>query len=92
MGVVDSVRADIERLAKREPLIATYTEAATALALAAEMDKPKNSATSKSMCARALAETMKELRALVPPEEKKGALHGIKSGRSLRLVEGEPEA
>lgn len=41
---------------------------ATALALAAELDDPDNSATSKSMCARALNETMREIRDLCPPE------------------------
>jgi histidinol-phosphate/aromatic aminotransferase/cobyric acid decarboxylase-like protein len=44
--------------------------AATALALAVELDAD-NSATSKSMVAKALNETMAELRALAP--QKKGA-------------------
>lgn len=92
MGVVESVQGDIDRLAERMPLVAECAEAALALALASEIDASRNSATSKSMCARALSETMKDLRAMVPPEEKKGALHGIKSGRALRLVEGEPGA
>jgi hypothetical protein len=41
--------------------------AATALALAREMDGP-NSLTSKSMAAKALIDTMRELRVLVPAE------------------------
>jgi hypothetical protein len=33
---------------------------------------------------------MAKLRAMAPPEKKKGALHDIKSGRALRLAAGGP--
>ena len=66
MSVVEAVGRDLDRLGgeARESALA-----ATALALAAEIDDAGNSATSKSMCARALNETLERLRALAPDEK-----------------------
>jgi hypothetical protein len=87
--LVVSVFGAVERDLKRLPdHLAQSTLAATAKALAQELDSSANSATSKSMCAKALQDTMRELRELAPPEEKKGQLHDIKSGRALRLADG----
>lgn len=58
--------------------------AATALALAAEIDDPENSATSKSLCARALNETMAELRELAPPKQDKDRLDEVTRKRDER--------
>jgi hypothetical protein len=66
MSVAAAVQRDIEALAKRDPKLASSGLAALALSLAGEMDA-KNSATSKSMCARALAETLEKLEAMAPP-------------------------
>ena len=66
--VVGAVERDLAELARRLPGLDESAEAATALALARELDD-ENSATSKSMCARALNETMALLRASVPIEE-----------------------
>jgi hypothetical protein len=67
-SVVGAVRRDLERIGKLDARLAESGLAATALALAREIDKSGNSATSKSMCARALGETMDRLRELAPAE------------------------
>lgn len=68
MTVAAATQRDIDKLAERDSSIATCGLAALALALAREMDED-NSATSKSMCARALAETLDRLQAMAPAEE-----------------------
>lgn len=52
--------------------------------MAVEMDDAKNSATSKSMCAARLNETMEALRAMCPPEQKHDALDEIAARRDKR--------
>lgn len=56
---------------------------ASAVALARELDE-KNSATSKSMCARALREAMDRLRELAPPKQRADALDDLKARRDRR--------
>ena len=60
MSVVDAVQGEIDVLPAG---LRAGAFAATALALAAELYDPDNSATSKSMCARALTETLEKLHA-----------------------------
>ena len=57
--VNEAVRRELESM----PAMRDGVLAAMVLALAAELDKPENSATAKAMCARALVETFRELRA-----------------------------
>lgn len=71
MSVVEAVTRDLASIRKRAPELADSALAASALVLAAELDDKGNSATSKSMCSRALVEVMEELRALAPPPVKK---------------------
>jgi hypothetical protein len=67
---VVSVEAGVERDLERLGVEARDSALAElALALAAEIDEPKNSATSKAMCAKALMDTMAALRALAPPKK-----------------------
>lgn len=56
---------------------------ASALALARELDV-RNSATSKSMCARALREAMDRLRELAPPVLKRDAVDELAAARKVR--------
>lgn len=86
--VVDAVRRDLARLAKLDPSLANNTLAATALALARDLDDPGNSATSHSMCAKALAETMGSLYALAPEGPKGDRLDELSSRRAARLAGG----
>lgn len=89
MSVFEAVERDLEEIGRRDSALASSALAMTAKALAERIDDPANSATSVSMCSRALVEVMEKLRELAPPAEKKGTLHGIRSGRALRLVEGQ---
>jgi hypothetical protein len=84
MGAVVSVKRD---LAKLPAHLAKSAEAATALALASRLDEETGS---PSECAKALLAAMSTLRGLAAAAEKKGALHGIKSGRAQRLAAGSP--
>lgn len=58
--------------------------AATALALAAELDDPSNSATSKSMCAKSMVDVLRELRAVAPPKREADDLDDLTARRKVR--------
>lgn len=79
--VVEALERDLAALCElpkgSEALIAS------AFALARELDA-KNSATSKSMCARAFREQMEQLRALAPTEPRKDAIDELAARRSQR--------
>lgn len=83
LTVTEAVTRDLEKLAVRDPELATSGLAANALQLAREMDS-KSSATSKSMCARALNETMEKLRELAPEEPKRDGIDELTRKREAR--------
>lgn len=86
-GSGSSVVAALEReLAELPAEFAGSTLAASAMALAREMDKPGNSATSKSMCARALNETLEKLRAQIPEADEGDELDELAARRAERLA------
>ena len=68
--------------------LATGGLAITALALAREIDSPTNSATSKSMCARSLLDTMDRLRALTPVDQEADGLDDLARRREARRAGG----
>lgn len=70
--VAEGVYRDLAAAAAVAPALAQSALAGTAIRLAMEMENPYNSATSKSMCARALIETMEQIRALMPDGEEEG--------------------
>jgi hypothetical protein len=80
MSVEAAVEHDIELLG---PKAAESALAATALALARGMDGP-NSLTSKSMAAKALIDTMRELRELAPPKQEADGVTDIATRRDAR--------
>jgi hypothetical protein len=83
MTVVEAVEREVETLGSKagdSPL------AAVAFALARELDA-RNSATSKSMCAKAMVDVLRELRALVPPLEEKDDLDDLAAQRKKRISE-----
>lgn len=82
--VIDAVSLEMEKLRKVDAELADSALAATALALAFELDHPGNSATSKSMCARALNETMDKIRALAPPADEKDGVDELSQAREKR--------
>lgn len=67
MTATAALRRDLRAMRERAPEVGDSALAASALALARELDDPSNSATSKAMCARALTETLEGLRAQLPP-------------------------
>lgn len=69
---IAAVERDIAAIRELDPALADSSLAATALQMAYEMANPFNSATSKSMCARALLETMEQIRSLVPDGDEEG--------------------
>jgi hypothetical protein len=86
VSVVEAVKRDLGVLAKRDASLARSALAASCLVLAAQLDDPGNSATSKSMCARALREAMDRLRELAPPESVEDRLDDLGARRAKRLA------
>jgi hypothetical protein len=82
--VVDAVRRDLESLARRDEALASGALAMSALALARSIDHLKTSATARSMCARALTETMEKLLALAPAEREEDGIDDLTARRAER--------
>lgn len=74
-----AVQREIESLGVRGT-----AHAATALALARELDSTTNSATSKSMVARSLNDTLDKLRELAPDDDESDPLDELAARRSGR--------
>lgn len=83
MPVLDAVQRDLKEFPTD---LAQSTLGATAEALAVELDDSSNSATSKSMCAKALADVMAQLRALAPPKREGDKLDDLAERRAARLA------
>jgi len=90
-NVIEAVERDLAELRERDERLAESGLAAAAMAMAYEIEHPYNSATSKSMCAKVLRETIDRLHELAPPEQEKDELDAILDGRRERL-EGSPAA
>lgn len=82
--VIDAVERDLAEIRKRKPALADSQLGATAIALAYELENPYNSATSKSMCARALNETMDKLRELAPAKPEADGIDQLEKKRTQR--------
>jgi hypothetical protein len=80
MSVFEAVELELEEMGAR---VAGSALAATALALAAELDAG-NSATSKSMCAKALVDVLREVRALAPPRKETDGVDDLATRRAER--------
>jgi len=84
----EAVGRDLEKIAKADPALADSGLAATAKVLARELDHPFNSATSKSMCAKALADALGQLRDLTPVQVEGDKLDALTDSRAERLGGG----
>lgn len=84
MSVVEAAERDLEQIRERDPALADSTLAALALALAAEIDDPGNSATSKSMNAHQLRDTTVKLWELCPPRKVRDSLDELRDTRESR--------
>jgi argininosuccinate synthase len=85
--VIQAVEHEIGALEERAA--ATGTEfresyAAVAVEMALQLEHPFNSATSKSMCAKALNETMDKLHALAPTEQSGDGVDELQKKRDTR--------
>jgi hypothetical protein len=83
-----AVERDLNEIRNRDPALAKSGLAATALALATRIDDPANSATSISMCSRALRETLDRLRELAPEAAEQDRLDDLGARRTERLARG----
>lgn len=83
--VIEAAQRDIESVRKRDAELADSALAASAVALAYEIENPYNSATSKSMCARELRDTLDRLRELAPKAKEKDGLDDLSARRAARL-------
>jgi hypothetical protein len=83
-----AVKGDIARFAAADPALAKSGLAASAIALAREIDDPNNSATSKSMCAGKLLDALDRLRELAPPAREETELERRRRERSERRAAG----
>jgi hypothetical protein len=81
MGAVEAVERDLARLGGD---LADSAEAAGALEMARQLDDPSNSATSKSMCQKALMDAMEKLRALAPPRKESDGVDDLATRRAER--------
>lgn len=81
---VEAVTRDVAALGDLPPGCEAIV--ASAVALARELDDD-NSATSKSMCARALREAMDRLRDLAPPKAKADRLDDLTARRQKRQTQ-----
>jgi hypothetical protein len=84
LTVAGAVRRDLAEIAQRDRALASSTLAMSALRLAREMDGGENSATSKSMCAKALLDTMDRLRELAPAVRQEDAIDQLAKKRQQR--------
>jgi hypothetical protein len=69
------------------PALAASGLAASALALASSIDSPESD-TARANCARALTETWKELRSLLPPVEEEDEIAKLERRYDNRLAGG----
>lgn len=86
--LIEAAERDLADLRTRDEALADSALAATVLQLAYELADPYNSATSKSMCAKALLEAMSQLRELAPPTRKSDRLDDLAARRERRLGTG----
>lgn len=68
-AVVEAAERDVDSIRDRDRELGDSALAASAVALAFEIEHPYNSATSKSMCAREMRDTLDRLRELAPEQE-----------------------
>ena len=86
MSVVEALARDLVAIREASAVLADSALAATAMALAEEMDSPSNSATSKSMCARVLTDVLDDLRGQMPAKEEGDELDDLAARRLARLA------
>ena len=82
--MLEAAEREIAVLREKSPDLADSALAAMVVAMAFEIEHPYNSATSKSACAKALQDALRELRELAPAEEAKDGVDEIAEQRARR--------
>jgi hypothetical protein len=90
--VETAVKADIARIATADPNLAASGLAEGALSVARSLDDPGISATSRSMCFKALMEGLDRLRELAPPMTEETELERRRRERGERRAARGPAA
>lgn len=86
--VLAAVERELAQVAKRDKDLAAGALAATAQALARELDDHDTSATAKAACARELTATMSQLRELAPKGQRQDGVDEIGARRTKRRARG----
>ena len=86
MSVLEGVDRELAEVAKRNRALADGALAESARAMARALDNGENSATSRSMCAKELRDTMTALRDLAPPVPERTRLDELGDRRAKRLA------
>ena len=86
--VEKALKTDLARIRKLDPLLAKSALAASCRTLAKSLDSSETSATAKSMCARALLDTLDRLRELTPDDQGADDLDDLATRRKARLARG----
>lgn len=81
--VAEAVKAELDVLERRKPGLGTGALAASAMALAASVDRP-DSTTSQAMCSKELRDTLAALYAMAPAEELRDDLDDLAMRRAAR--------
>jgi len=86
MSTEEALERELAELSKRSDTdLAASTLAATARVLARELDSSKNSATSKSMCAKAMYDALDRLYELAPDTQEADGVDEISRKRQERI-------
>lgn len=86
-SVIEAAERDVEAVRERDSALADSALAAAAVALAREIEHPYNSATSKSMCAREMRDTLDRLRELAPPRRERDGIDAIADELAARRAD-----
>lgn len=87
VSVLSAVRRDLAVIRRTDAELAKSGLAAAALSIAATMDDPKTTASSKAQCARALRETLDRLRDLAPHDAPMDSLDDLARRRDARRAD-----
>jgi hypothetical protein len=79
-----AAQQDLDRLAVEGAQLPSAALAATALCMAAQLDDPRTSATSKSMCAARLVECLETIASLTPERTSDDSIDDLATRRAAR--------
>lgn len=87
-SVIEAAERSVDAIRSRDGDLGESALAASAVALAREIENPYNSATSKSMCAREMRDTLDRLLQLAPEKVEADGLDDLAAAREKRRSRG----